>query len=222
MTAVAAPSIRRARPADLPVVAAALSEAFLQGDLAPWLVNPIEDRERIYPPYFTMLARHALDHGHVEITDDEIAVALWYDSEQAHIKIPDYTAQLAQITAPYTARFVALDDAMDRHHPQQPHHHYLAFLAVHPVRHGRGYGSRLLQHHHQQLDASGVPAYLEATGARNRALYARHGYVTQLAYALSRTGPLLFPMWRTPRTPAPASPAAGPERHRPHPRPAAP
>lgn len=218
MTDSPAPSIRRAQSKDLAAVVATLVETFLHGDLAPWLVDPIRDREEIYPPYFTMLTRHALNHGRVEITTDELAVAIWYDSEQLPAEIPDYDTQLAQITAPYTARFAALDDAQRRHHPPEPPHHYLAFLAVHPLRQRRGYGSRLLQDRHGKLDATGTPAYLEATGPRNRTLYARHGYQNLPAYTLARTGPLLYPMWRVPRTPAATAPAAGPGQSQPHPR----
>jgi predicted N-acetyltransferase YhbS len=205
MTTVATPSIRRAQPDDLTAVTAVLTEAFLHGDLAPWLIAPLEDRQRIYPAYFTLLARHALDHGEVDITGDRLAVAVWHTSEQLHAEITDYPAQLAQITAPYTARFAALDDAMHRHHPREPHH-YLAFLAVHPDRQSHGLGGRLLQHRHQLLDAAGIAAYLEATGPRNQRLYARHGYESRPEYAVARNGPHLHPMWRPARGPAAADP----------------
>jgi GNAT superfamily N-acetyltransferase len=218
----AAHAVRDAHTGDFWSVATVLSDAFFYGDLAPWLVALADDRADIYPDYFAMLAEHALNHGHVQITEDRHGVAIWYHHDgRDQPPIRDYDTRLAKITGPYLARFTALDNAMHQRHPHEPHH-YLAFLAVHPDRHGRGYGSRLLEHHHDQLDAAGIPAYLEATGARNRALYARHGYLSQLAYAVSRTGPLLFPMWRTPRTPAATSPAARPERHWSHLRLAAP
>ena len=43
-----------------------------------------------------------------------------------------------------------------------------------------------------------MPAYHEASSPRNRALYERHGYVTQGEFTLP-DGPPLWPMWRDPR-----------------------
>ncbi|WP_372454037.1 GNAT family N-acetyltransferase [Actinoplanes hulinensis] len=58
----------------------------------------------------------------------------------------------------------------------------MAFLAVHPDQQRRGTGSTLLRHRHEGLDATGTAAYLEATGPRNRRLYARHGYCPRPAF----------------------------------------
>ena len=198
------PAVHDAQPSDVSSVAAVLSDAFLHGDLAPWLIASLEDRVQIYPDYFAMLAEHALEHGHVQVTEDRHGLAVWYHhagDDQPPIR--DYDERLAKITAPYTERFTALDDAMHRHHPREPHH-YLAFLAVHPDRQGHGYGAQLLRHRHAELDATGISAYLEATGVRNQHLYTRHGYQPREAFPVTRNGPLLHPMWRPPAGPAPA------------------
>ena len=187
-----------ARPEDLPSVTAVLSGAFLHGDLAPWLVVVLNDRKRIYPDYFAMFAEHALEHGQVEVTEDRLGVAVWYDHSGGELPpVRHYGRRLAEITAPYTARFVAMDDAMHRRHPHEPHH-YLGWLAVHPDRQRRGYGSLLLQHHTAGLDAAGISAYLEATSRPGRDWYARHGFQPREAYYVARAGPRLYPMWRPP------------------------
>ena len=59
-------------------------------------------------------------------------------------------------------------------------------------------GSALLAHHHTALDATGTPAYLEATGSRNARLYARHGYRPRRSYRITGDGPTLHPMWLRP------------------------
>lgn len=210
MTAVRIPPpVRDADSDDHKEVTAVLSEAFLHGDLAPWLIARLDDRDRIYPHYFAMLAEHALEHGLVQVTDDLAGVAVWYIHDGKPLTdIPDYTARLARITAPYAARFVALDDAMRRHHPHDEPHHYLAFLAVHPDRQRAGYGSALLRHHHRLLDDTDTSAYLEATSGRLRAFYGRHGYRPRRPYDITFGGPALLPMWRPPE--APHTPAANP------------
>lgn len=51
MTSVST-TIRSAVRDDAPTIAEVLTEAFLNGDLAPWLI-PYEDiRASVYPPYF--------------------------------------------------------------------------------------------------------------------------------------------------------------------------
>ena len=204
------PEIREARPGDHQTIIAVLAEAFLHGDLAPWLVEPVEDRERIYPQYFALCMERAFQHATIEVTDDLSAVAIWYVHDGRVIpETPDYDERLAQITGTYHPQFLALDDAVTTQHPNGPDHHYLAWIVVHPSRQGSGHGTQLLEHHHAQLDADLIPAYLEATGRRNINLYRRHGYTELFAYDVADGGPHLFPMWRDPE-PSPPSAVPGP------------
>lgn len=195
--------IRPVGPDDQQAVADVLAEAFLHGDLAPWLIPHLEHRARAYPGYFHMITEHAVVHGHVEVVDvDGVlpAVAVWYPHDATPPPgIDAYERRLSLIVGQALPRFLALDTAMHTHHPHDEAHHYLALLAVHPDHQGAGLGSALLRHHHHRLDAAGTPAYLEATGRRNRALYARHGYLSRPAYPVVARGPLLYPMWRPPR-----------------------
>ncbi len=181
--------IRRATAGDLAMVTGILAAAFQDGDLADWLVPDPGLRRGIYPPYFGMLAAHAVTHGRVDLLEQD-ACAVWYDDPAPPIE--DYDRRLAFITRPAVHRFRALDQAMQEHHLCQPHA-YLAFLAVVPGRQSHGYGSALLAHGHLGLDR---PAFLEATGPRNRALYARHGYRPLDPYRITVDGPLLHPMLR--------------------------
>ena len=114
----------------------------------------------------------------------------------------DYQARLAAATAPWTARFLAFDQALDRNHPAGIPHHHLAILAVRPDRQGQGTGTALLRAHHQVIDRDGgAPAYLEAADLRSCHLYERHGYVLLpgAPFRLPDGGPAMWPMWREPR-----------------------
>ncbi|BCY13201.1 GNAT family N-acetyltransferase [Actinoplanes sp. L3-i22] len=185
-----ADTIRRATTEDLATVTDILAAAFQDGDLADWLIPDPDVRRRVYPPYFAMLATHALAHGQVDVLDEE-ACALWYDLGTAPAApIDDYDQRLAAITGPALPRFRALDQAMSAHHPGHPHT-YLAFIAVTPARQSHGHGSALLDHRDTRH------AYLEATGPRNRALYNRHGFQPLDPYRITPDGPCLHPMTRT-------------------------
>jgi predicted N-acetyltransferase YhbS len=198
-------TVRPATQEDAAAVAELLAEAFLHGDLGPWLVPNLDTRARIYQSYFALLTEQALTHGYVQVIDDSstalVAAAIWYPIASGPAPTPaDYDDRLAKITGQCQKRFVALDDAMHRHHPYTKWHHYLALLAVHPYRQHQGLGSTLLEHHHADLDDNGTPAYLEATGSRNARLYARHGYRPCTTYRINGDGPVLHPMWRPPTT----------------------
>ena len=192
--------VREAGPHDIDAVAAVLVDAFLNGDLADWLIPDPDERKRVYPDYFWMIAEHALEHGLVLTTTDRKGVALWYELDGAPVpSIERYDTRLGLVTGVHAPRFRRLDEAMARRHVTA-RHHYLAYLAVHPEWQGRGYGGRLLRHHLRQLDTRPTPAYLEATGTRNSALYLAHGFrqLPPPEPVDTGYGPKLYPMWREP------------------------
>lgn len=193
------PAIRTATPADQQTVSELLAEAFLHGDLADWLIPHLDTRARIYPHYFALHVEHALTYGQVEMTVDTAAVAIWYPIDGEPLPdLPDYSQRLSDVTGRFQPRFAALDQAMHDHHPYDQPHRHLAFLAVHPDQQRHGLGSTLLRHRHDQFDATGTAAYLEATGPRNQRLYARHGYRPRRAFHLPGSGFHLYPMLRQP------------------------
>ncbi|GAA0490725.1 N-acetyltransferase [Paractinoplanes deccanensis] len=196
------PVIRRARADDQHHLTMLLVAAFFHGDLAPYLVPDIADRASRYWPYFEIFAEHALGCADVDlIMEDEAAMpaaaAIWHRVGQQGLRfdLPDYDIRLVNAVGKWLPRFLALDEAMHRHHPAGREHDYLAYLAVQPALQNKGLGSRLLDHRHKHPDTAGRPAYLEATGDRNRRLYERHGYTLLTPYQVGPRGPLLYPMW---------------------------
>jgi len=105
------------------------------------------------------------------------------------------------VTRPWTDRFLSFDRTLDTHHPVGAPHHHLAILAVHSTVQGCGIGGALLDAYHHELDRTGQPAYLEASGERSRDLYLRHGYVLRrdALFYLADCGPPFWPMWREPQ-----------------------
>ena len=71
-------------------------------------------------------------------------------------------------------------------------------MGVDPQWQGRGLGSKLMRPALETLDAQGMPAYLEASTPRSRALYERHGFTVTGEFNLPSGGPTLWQMWREP------------------------
>jgi len=198
-----------ASPADAGPLSHVIAEAFHDLPPARWLISDPRARRDIFPAYFRIFVDHALTAGVVHTTPDRAGVALWLPVSADGPGPPGdgYPARLAEVTGPWAGRFTAFDAALGRRHPAGTAHHHLAMLAVRPAAQGHGIGTALLHACHATLDAAGIPAHLEASAERNRALYARHGYTDSgLPFRLPDGGPAMWPMWR------PACPPGQPDR----------
>jgi GNAT superfamily N-acetyltransferase len=190
-------AVRIATAADLDPLADVLTEAFVTGPLADWLIPDAAARHEVYARCFRLVLAHAFDVGYVRVGGDGAAVAVWFPMTEPQ-QPSDYEERLVDAVGPWLDRFLLKATTCDPRHPVEPHH-YLAYLGVAPARQGTGLGSALLDHVHAELDAAGLPAYLEATNARNRDLYLRHGYTTAGPFTLPDGGPPMWGMWRAPR-----------------------
>jgi GNAT superfamily N-acetyltransferase len=194
------PGVITAGPGDVDVLSQVIAAAFFALPPSRWLIGDPADRRAIFPAYFRTYVEHALTTGTVHTTPGRTAAALWLPTTTAP---PGYDQRLAAVTGQRYARFTAFDAALARHHPGGTAHHHLAILAVRPDQQRRGTGSLLLAAHHATLDASGIPAYLEAATVRTRRLYHRHGYVLRPDGPIRLPGgPAMWPMWREPHPPA--------------------
>ncbi|MET7421508.1 GNAT family N-acetyltransferase [Dactylosporangium sp. NPDC005555] len=193
--------MRVAGAGDTGTVAAVLAAALDDTDIAHWLVPDRAERVEVYRRYFDLVTPWFVEHGTVHMTADGSAVAAWVRLDgRFEPEIAGYDRRLAEACGAATGRFVQLDEDMLAAHPDGLTHDYLAFLGVVPAAQNRGLGSRLLREHHRVTDADGLPAYLEATGRRNAALYARHGYADTSAFHIG-DGPPLYAMLRRPPSP---------------------
>jgi GNAT superfamily N-acetyltransferase len=104
---------------------------------------------------------------------------------------------VTELLGPDAERAFRLDEILQEHVPAEPHL-LLQILAVMPEEQGRGVGSALMRTVLERADREGLPAYLEATSDRNRALYERHGFEYRGPLRVPG-GPTLNAMWREPR-----------------------
>ncbi len=196
---------------DISALSAVIAEAF--HDLPPsrWLIADDDARRQVFPAYFRIYVEQALACGTVHTTPDRDAVALWLPVPGMPPP-PGYLSRLTAVTGPWASRFLALDSALDTHHPTCSPHYHLAILAVRPGRQNRGTGTALLDAWHHNLDEHGQAAYLEASSEQSRDLYLRHGYRLgpEGPFFLPDDGPAFWPMWREPR-PVPSALATGRE-----------
>ena len=195
------PEIRPARADEIPAVGHLISLSFFDLAADAYLVPPLDDRLPVMADFFAMLSEHAYKYGRVDVIDnpegDGLAgTAVWFDYTTESPAPENYDERLRSLAGEYLDRFLALDELFEKHHPHDPHWH-LAFLAVHPDHQEHGLGSLLMKRTHDELEAAGVPAYLEATNANNVRLYKRTGYAEMEPFEmLLPDGTPFFRMWR--------------------------
>ena len=196
-----------------------LAAAFHDDPVTCWLVPDPRLRPLAMGSLFTTVTLDAAAEQGLRIQragsgdGPVVAVATWFDRTEPADAL-EFPATEADDSL--FERWRILQVTLAAAHPVEPHHH-LAFLGVHPDHHGTGHGSRLLHEHHEHLDATGTPAYLEASSPHNRRLYLRHGYHDHGEPLQLPDGPHLYPMWRDPAAsraepPGMATAGAGPDR----------
>jgi GNAT superfamily N-acetyltransferase len=130
-------------------------------------------------------------------------VAVWTPPGESELSEEQDAAieQLIRDTYP-AERAAALFELYDRFEAAHPHdvpHAYLGLLATHPNYRGRGIGQQLLAVNLADLDARGVPAYLESTNPANLHRYVRAGFERSGEFRAVLDNAVIATMWRQPK-----------------------
>jgi GNAT superfamily N-acetyltransferase len=196
-------TVRRATAHDLDEVTAVYAEAVWDEAVATWMIPDEERRHALgRSSAFRQYLGAQLANGALIVAGgSELAgVSVWarVDGSDAADDDPDEViATVREIYGPYADRFVEVMVSTASAHPSDRPYLYLQQMAVLPIHRGRGLGSAMLRHGLQMADNDGLATYLEASTTRNRALYARHGFVDYgPPIQLSHGGPRLQPMLR--------------------------
>ena len=168
-------AVRRAEPGEAQRLLDTLTLAFYADPATRWLF-PDDDQYLVqFPRFARALGGAAIGRRTAWLADDHAGAALWLPPD-AH---PDDAALLALVEEGVAPRersdALSVFEAMAQYHPDQPHW-YLPLIGVKPLSRRLGLGGALLRAALAECDAAHLPAYLEATNPRNRALYARHGF----------------------------------------------
>ena len=171
--------------------------AFAADPIVRWVYPDDETFYTYFPPFAVAFAGGSFEHGMALTTEGGEGVALWmppgvHSDEEAMGAIIETSLKGAS----HVDDVMGFAEKQSNLHPKFEHM-YLPFLAVNPSKQGAGAGSSLLAYSLALCDERGLPAYLEATSARSRALYERHGF--------EATGEIQFgsspPMWPMVRQP---------------------
>jgi ribosomal protein S18 acetylase RimI-like enzyme len=194
--------VRKATGSDTPRLAEVLARSFFDDPVLSWM-TPDEERRRRKGPlgFATWLERIYLPKGEVYTDADRRGAALWSPPGKWRIPVglqlrlaPRFVRLYGLSRTPLLLRGLA---QLDRSHPDDRPHWYLAVLGTDPDHQGTGVGSALVQPVLDRCDAEGLGAYLESSKEANVPFYRRHGFEVTGEVRLPE-GPPLWPMWREP------------------------
>jgi ribosomal protein S18 acetylase RimI-like enzyme len=173
-----------------------LEFAFATDPVMRWLWPSPGAFHAAFSKFVNAMAGDAFDQGTAQWVDDGRGVALWLPpgfgaDDDALVQVilesvnPDLLTDLSEFS-----------DLLREYHPVVDHW-YLAVTGVDPYCQGTGLGSTLLRHALGRCDHDGLPAYLEASTLRNRALYERFGF-KEIGVIQAGTSPQVWAMMRQP------------------------
>ncbi|MER5403196.1 GNAT family N-acetyltransferase [Streptomyces sp. NPDC002769] len=200
-------AIRVAAEDDRERVVQLLDDAFRDDPVSGWVFPDAAHRRDRHPRLMAVFADIVFAEGRVDITEDGAACALWLsvsadenaDGDHADHADEDGPVQLREAVDPDNVRVELVGRLTAEIHPSGRAHEYLWMIAVAPERQGEGLGSALVRSVLDRCDQEGVPAYLEASNERSRALYERLGFGHTGRPLDLPDGPRMWPMWREPR-----------------------
>jgi GNAT superfamily N-acetyltransferase len=194
--------VRRATAADRGQVARVLAAAFADDPVFTFLFpTAMSRRPARLQRMFDLEAARSQQRGGTWIAADGAGATVWFPPARWTSTTWENVRDAAGWVRVFGGQMRLAQKArsdMEAHHRTLPDHWYLLYAGVEPGRQGQGIGGALLRPVLDECDRTGQPAYLEASCERNRALYARHGFIDRDPLPLPEGGPTVFPMWRDP------------------------
>ena len=181
-------------PVDEDRALAVLIAAFCADPVIRWLFPDSRTYLRAFPELARLMGGDAFVTGTAEVAASYAGVALWVApdaraDEEALGELLESSIDEDRIEGVFE-----LLTLVTTHHPEEPVW-YLPFVGVDPARQGTGIGAGLVRAGLVHADLDGLPAYLEASTARNRALYERLGFEV-VGEIRAADSPPLWPMVR--------------------------
>jgi ribosomal protein S18 acetylase RimI-like enzyme len=193
--------VRKVIPADLKAVVEATARAFYDDPVFSWAFPSDERRLEQLERGFTLFASRVWFPQDAAYTTDRLIggafwmpPGTWHLSPFAQLRMLPAMAMISRGDLP---RILRLLNAVEAKHPHEPHW-YLPVIGVSPEWQGRGFGAALMRPVMERCDRDELPAYLEASSPRNRALYERHGFATVEEMRV-KDSPPFWRMWREPK-----------------------
>jgi GNAT superfamily N-acetyltransferase len=196
------PGVRRVTDANVGRVTELFVLAFYEDPTWSWAFPDPEKRVEQHRALWSLYLHSALSYGWVWMTEDGGAASLWIPPGRPELSPEDearYEPMVREMLGRHADDVLALVDSFEKNHPREQPHYYLSLLGTHPDHRGQGKGMGLLARNLAEIDAEGLPAYLESSNRANDHRYERLGFVQIGEFAAPGGRPTVACMWRNPK-----------------------
>jgi ribosomal protein S18 acetylase RimI-like enzyme len=176
---------------------ATLMIAFMNDPIVRWAFRDADVYVSYFAPFTKAFGGAAFGEGTAYGTDGCGGVALWLPPGISSDEETMGSIAAEAIPAEDQETFFGFMGQVEEFHPKDPHW-YLPIIGVDVTKQCLGCGSALLAQALERCDQDRLPAYLEATTPRSKALYERHGF-EEIGVIQEGGTPPLWPMLRPPR-----------------------
>ena len=198
---IESPALKTATAHDVPRLADALAEAFVDDPVYRWMLpGSLRLKARLRAMFTAELEQYGMPQGTVRTTagGDGAVITLPPGSWEMPRSMTLTQALMWARAFGRRLRLAArVQRAMEERHLREPHY-YVRIIGVRTALQGRGIGSSLMQPTLQRADAAGLPTYIEASSERSAGLYERLGFRHIDLLQLPEGGPPLWLMLRPP------------------------
>jgi GNAT superfamily N-acetyltransferase len=196
------PAPKRVTAAEAEQVVELFTLAFYDDPTWSWVFPDPAARSDHLRALWSLFMHSALPYGWVWMTEDGGAAALWIPPGE-----PELSGEDEELVEPLLRRSVGehadevlvLLERFAANHPADVAHFYLSLLGTHPDHRGQGKGMGLLAANLAEIDALGMPAYLESSNRANDHRYKRLGFAQVGEFAAPGGEPTVGCMWRDAR-----------------------
>jgi GNAT superfamily N-acetyltransferase len=173
---------------------ATITVAFSNDPVTRWVFEDPLLFLSCWPMVAKAYAGAAFPSGTADAIDDHAGVALWLPPGVGALDEALGARAFEAVPEPRRDEASAFFGQSGAFRLTEPHW-YLSLIAVDVVKQGLGYGSELLRRGLARCDADRLPAFLEATSPRSKALYERHGFEA-IGVIQHGSSPPMWPMLR--------------------------
>ena len=192
--------VRTAAADEVPKVAAALADAFVDDPVFTFLrPGRLRQKARLRTMFVVEIEQYVLANGGTVWTTSghdgavaELPPGAW---EMPRSATGRETLKWIWAFRMRLPRAIRVQRAMEQRHVREPHF-YVRTVGVRTALQGQGVGSLLMQPTLERADSAGLPTYIEASSERSAALYERLGFQHLGVLELPDGGPPVWPMLR--------------------------
>jgi len=172
--------LRKAGYDDEEVVVNILCKSFENDPHLKWMLEKSKNPDKL-KAITTYTFLQTMKIGHIYLTEDETATAMWTSEKNEKLSIEFVKRNLKflfQVGIKTVVRILVNESFTHKQYPKGEKYYHLYIIGVLPESQGKGYANLLLNPVLYEMEEKSIPVYLETANPRNVKIYLKKGFTT--------------------------------------------